>query len=101
MVIKKTLSIKKFFNRIKPYLKDIINILKKSHMWKTKLTIAINFMSSKDNDEDRVVHSKSDNVEMMINYEDDEVIEERFQSLLSSYQIGLETSMKGSEFIFD
>ena len=58
-------------------------------------------MSSKDNDEDRVVHSKSDNVEMMINYEDDEVIEERFQSLLSSYQIGLETSMKGSEFIFD
>ena len=58
-------------------------------------------MSSKDNDEDRVVHSKSDNVEMMINYEDDEVIEELFQSLLSSYQIGLETSMKGSEFIFD
>ena len=58
-------------------------------------------MFSKDNDEDRVVHSKSDNVEMMINYEDDEVIEELFQSLLSSYQIGLETSMKGSEFIFD
>ena len=30
-----------------------------------------------------------------------EVIKEIFQSLLSSYQIGLETSMRGSDFIFD
>ena len=70
-------------------------------MWKTQLTIAINFMSLKDKDENCVVHSKSDNVELMINYKDDEVIKELFHSLLSPYQIGLETSMKGSEFIFD
>ena len=31
----------------------------------------------------------------------DEVIDELFQSLLSRYQIGLETSMKGSNVIFD
>ena len=31
----------------------------------------------------------------------DEVIEELFESLLSRYQIGLETSMTGSDFIFD
>ena len=37
----------------------------------------------------------------MINYKADEVIEEIFQSLLSRYHIGLETSMKGSDFIFD
>ena len=49
-------------------------------------------MSSKDNDEERVMYS-SDKVH--------EVIEELFQSLLSRYQIGLETSMKGSDFIFD
>ena len=30
-----------------------------------------------------------------------EVIEERFQSLLSKYQIGWETPMKCSDFIFD
>ena len=30
-----------------------------------------------------------------------EVIKEIFESLLFSYQIGLETSMKGSDFIFD
>ena len=57
-------------------------------------------MSSKDNDEEQVMHSKSDNVKMMINDKEDEVIE-LFQSLLSRYQIGLETSMKGSDFIFD
>ena len=31
----------------------------------------------------------------------DEVIKELFESLLSKYQIGLETSMTGSNFIFD
>ena len=31
----------------------------------------------------------------------DEVIDEPFQSLLSRYQIGLEISMRGSDFIFD
>ena len=31
----------------------------------------------------------------------DDVIKELFESLLSRYQIGLETSMNGSDFIFD
>ena len=31
----------------------------------------------------------------------DEVIKERFESLLNRYQIGLETSVRGSDFIFD
>ena len=58
-------------------------------------------MSFKDNDEDRVMHSKSDNIEIVINDEADKIIEKLFLSLLSTYQIGLETSMKGSDFIFD
>ena len=70
-------------------------------MWKTQLTIAINFISSKDNDDEHVLHSKSDNTPIMINDKVDEVIEELFQSLLPRYQIGLETSMKDSDFIFD
>ena len=46
------------------------------------------------------MHSKSDNIEIMINDKSDEVIEKRFQSLLPRYQIELETSMKGNDFIF-
>ena len=70
-------------------------------MCKIRLTIAINFISSKDYDEEYIRHSKSDNVELMINDKSEEVIEELFQSPLSRYQIGLETSMRGSEFVFD
>ena len=46
------------------------------------------------------MHSKSDNSEIMTYGKTDEVIKERFESLLNRYQIGLETSMKGSDFIF-
>ena len=37
----------------------------------------------------------------MINDKEDEVIEQIFQSLLSRYQIGLETLMKRNDCIFD
>ena len=43
-------------------------------------------MSSNDNDEERVMYSKSDKVEIMTNDEEDEVIEELFKSLLSRFQ---------------
>ena len=41
--IKQTLSIEEYFHKIRSYLKDIINNLKKSDMWKIKLTASINF----------------------------------------------------------
>ena len=47
------------------------------------------------------MHSKSDNIKIMINDKPNEVIEERFESLFNTYQIGLETSMRGNDFIFD
>ena len=84
---------------IRPYLKDIINNLKKSGTWKIKLTIAHNFIYSIDNDKERVMHSKSDNIEIMIYNEADEVNIELFDSLKDRYQNNLE-SMKGSEFAF-
>ena len=52
-----------------------------------QLTIANNFISSIDNDEERVKHSKRDNVEIMINDEVDEVIKERFDSLKNDTKI--------------
>ena len=96
----KTVTIEEFLNKIRPYFKDIINDLKKTKYltWKIQLMIAINFMSSENNDEEHVMHSRSDNIELMIN--DEEVIEEHFQSRLCRYEIGLETSVKGSDFIF-
>ena len=73
----KTLSAEEYLNKVRPYL-DNINNLKKSHTWKTQSTIAKNFISWIDNDEYRVMHSKSDNIEIMINDEADEVIKETY-----------------------
>ena len=83
---------------IKLYLKSIIKNDKSSGLWKFQLTITINFLSSKDNDEERVMVSMSDNIEIMIYGKADAVIEEIFYSLLKRYQIGLEISMKDSKF---
>ena len=45
--------------------------------------------------------SNSHNIEIMIYDKADEVIEEHFLLFFNGYQIELETSMKGSDFIFD
>ena len=73
-------------NKIRPYLKDSINDLKKSDTRQIKLAIAIDFMSSKNNDEEPVMHSKSDNIEITSHDKVDEFKEELFQSLLSSWK---------------
>ena len=59
-------------------MEDIINDPKRSDTGKTQLTIAISFISSKDNDEERVMHSNSDNTDLMIYDNADEVVEELF-----------------------
>ena len=56
-------------------------------MWKIQLTKTINFICSKDNDEKHVMHSKSDNIEIMIYNKTDEDIGKLFESLLNKYQI--------------
>ena len=47
-----------------------------------------------------IMRVKSNNVELMMGSETDEVIEEHFKFLLQRYQKELEELMRGSEFIF-
>ena len=114
----KNLSIKKYLNMIKPYLSNILNNHKtrglvRYHLgdktWleetssegRIQLTMAINSISSKDSDENRTMHAKSNNVEIMMGSETDEIIEDLFEPFLQKYQEGLEESMRGSEFVYD
>ena len=62
----KILSAEEYLNKISPYLKDIINNLKKYDTWKIQLTKRNDCISSIDNDEEHVMHSKSDSIEIMI-----------------------------------
>ena len=74
---------------------------KTSSEWKIQLTMAINFISSKDSDETQTMHTKSNNAEIMVGSETNEIIKDLFESFLQKYQEGLEESMRGSEFVYD
>ena len=82
-------------------MRNIIINLQNSDAWKIQLTTAINFISSKDSEEERVMHSKSGNIKFTPYSDANDVIEKLFKSLRSKYQDNLETSMKGSDFNFD
>ena len=68
-------------------------------MWKIQLTIAINFISSIENTQECAMHSKSDNIKILINDNANELTKKLFNSLRNRYQNNLE-SIKGSEFVF-
>ena len=61
----------------------------------------INFISSTDSDDIHTMHTKSNNIEIMMGNETGEIIEELFESLLQKYQEGLEEKVRGSEFVFE
>ena len=47
------------------------------------------------------MNTKSNNVEIVMGSETDQIIEELFKSFLQKYQEGLEESMRGSEFVYN
>lgn len=61
------------------YLKDITDLWT-TGTWIVQLTIAVNFISSRDNDEEQVMHSESDNIEVMTRDNVNEVMKEIFES---------------------
>ena len=58
-------------------------------------------MSSKHTKEERIMHSTSDNIKFTSYNGANEVVNELFVSLHSRYQENFETSMWGSDLIFD
>ena len=54
-------------------------------------------MFYKDTDKTHTMHSKSNNIKIMIGNEADKIVNELFNSLFPIYQLGLEKSMKGTE----
>ena len=71
----KSLSIEEYLNKTRPYLKDVFKNLTKSDTWKFQLAIAINFMLTRDIDEECLMHSKNDSAEFTTNDKADKVIE--------------------------
>ena len=62
----------------------------------------INFISLKPgSDETRIMHTRSDNIEIMIGDDNDDIIEKLFESFLQKYEDNLQNKMKGSDFELD
>ena len=95
------LSIYEYFDKIKPYLKDMIGDYKSKGEWKIQLVMRVIFVSFIDKNETQVLHAKSDNVKIMNGTDTNEAINELIKSFTKRYQEGLETKMKGSSYIFE
>ena len=80
------MSLDEYLNKIETYLRNTIINLQNSDTWKIQLTIAINFFSSKDTEEERVMHLSSDNTKITSYSEVNDVIEKVFKSIRSKYQ---------------
>ena len=82
-------------------MSNIINDHKTQDEQKIPLTIAINFLFSKDSKEMCIMHSKSQNIESLIVSKTDEITKAMFDSFLQNYEKGLEEQMKRGQFVFD
>ena len=80
----------------------MINYYKNKGEWKVQLIAEINFISLKPgSDETRIMHTRSDNIGIMIGDDNDDIIEELFKSFLQKYDENLQIKMRGSNFEFD
>ena len=95
------LALYEYFDIIKPYLKDMIDHYKSKGEWKIQITMAIIFISFIDRNKTQVMHTKSDNVEIMNGTDTSDAINELIDSFMKRYQEGLETKMRGSSFTFE
>ena len=94
------LALYEHFDKIKPQLKDIKDYYKSKGEWKIQITMRIIFISFIDKNETQVMHTKSDNVEIMNGTDTSDAINKLINSFMKRYQEGLETRMKGSSYIF-
>ena len=98
----KILTIKEYLVLIEKYLRELINYYKNKGEWKVQLIAEINFISLKPrSDETRIMHTRSDNIEITIGKDNDEIIEELFKSFIQKYEENLQNKMRGSDFEFD
>ena len=88
-----------------PYLRDIINDHKttrnESQESKVQINMHINLISSEDTGEARTIFVWSDNEEIRLGNEKDDIIKKLLKSFLNNYQKEEIVLRKGSDFVFE
>ena len=96
----KILTLKEYLALIEKYLRELINYYKNKGEWKVQLIVEIISLKT-GSDEARITHTRSDNIEIMIGDDNDDIIEELFKSFIQKYEENLQNKMRGSDFEFD
>ena len=97
----KILILEEYLAQIEKYLRELIEEYKLKGEWKVQLTAEINFISLKPgSDETRIMHTRSDNIEIMIGDDNDDIIEELFKSFLQKFEDNLQNKVRGPDFEF-
>ena len=80
--IKTNLSVRQYLYKIMPYLSDLLNdhkaIKNNSNEWEVQINMHVNFISSNDTGETRIIFVWSDNEEIRSGNETDDIIKELF-----------------------
>ena len=101
----KQLSMEQYLDMIKPYLSDLINENKaieiSSNEWKIQLNMHINFVSSNDTGEMYAIYAWSDNEEIRLGKETDDIVKRLINSFLNNYQKEELILRNGSNFVFE
>ena len=101
----KKLSVKQYLYKIMPYLSDLINenkaIENNSNEWKIQINMHVNFVSSNDTGEIRTIFVWSDNEEIRLGNETDDIVKRLINSFLNNYQKEELILRNGSNFVFE
>ena len=92
-------SLKEYLNLTEKYLRELIEEYELKGEWKAQLTIEVNFISLKPGS--RILYTRSHNLEIMFGNDNDDIIEQLFESLLQKYDENLQNKMRESEFESD
>ena len=84
----------------KPYLIDLINN-HKTKEYKIQINMHVNFLSLNDTGEIRTIFVWSDNEEIRLGNETDDIIKGRINSFLNNYQKEETIFRNGSNFVFE
>ena len=101
----KTLSIEQYLNTIIPYLKELINnhkvIKNGSNEWRIQWNMHIKFVSSNDTGDIRTFYVWSENEEIRLGNETDDIVKSLINSFLNNYQKEQQVLREGSNFVFE
>ena len=88
------LALWEYFDKIKPHLKEMVDDYKSKLEWKIQITMRIILISFIDKNETQVMHTNSDNVEIMNGTATNDAINELIDSFMKRYKKRPETKMK-------